>query len=148
MLPYFLFKHHNQALSPEGLNRHMDKITENTMNHLTAPIDALHENQLLCICGIEAETQYRSVKARSLSFGNFAIWKHFGPKSLWTAALHYFSKRNIPLTPVPLLTEKNSKTHHPKSITFHERWLIKQIKWFHRLMTNSTQFVNYSFNIR
>lgn len=47
------------------------KIIENTMSLLTAPIEALHKNQLLCICGIEAETQYRSVKARSLSFGDF-----------------------------------------------------------------------------
>lgn len=49
------------------------KIIENTMNLLNPPIDALHKNLLLCICGIEAETQYRSVKATSLSFGNFAI---------------------------------------------------------------------------
>lgn len=43
------------------------KRTENTMNLLTAPIDALHKNLLLfCICGIEAETQYRS----------FVFWKY------------------------------------------------------------------------
>lgn len=49
------------------------KIIENTMNLLNPPIDALHKNLLLCVCGIEAETQYRSVKVTSLSFGNFAI---------------------------------------------------------------------------
>lgn len=58
----------------EGLHRHMNEIIKNSMNLLTVPIiDALHKNLLLHICGIEAEIQYKSVKARSWSFGNFAI---------------------------------------------------------------------------